>query len=57
MHHQEQVGDYVIELPHSRDMWGVRMAGAEEYISRHNTKKEAVAAVKRYQNGDRRHVA
>lgn len=57
VHHQEQIGDYVLELPHPRDFWGVRMAGAEEYISRHNAKSEAKAAIKRYQAGDKRRAA
>lgn len=54
MHHQEQIGDYVIELETPRSFWGVRMADAEEYLSQHNSKSEAKAAVKRYQQGDKR---
>jgi hypothetical protein len=54
MHYQEQIGDYVIELETPRSFWGVRMAGAEEYLSQHNSKPEAKAAVKRYQQGDKR---
>jgi hypothetical protein len=55
IHYQEQIGDYVIELPHPRAFWGVRMAGATEYISSdHNSKADAKAAVKRYQAADKR---
>jgi hypothetical protein len=55
MHHQEQIGDYVIELETPRSFWGVRVAGSNNgYISEHNTKNEAKAAVKRYQAGDKR---
>lgn len=54
MHHIEQLGDYVIELPDPRGVWGVRMAGDDEYISQHDRKAEAVAAVKRYEAGDKR---
>ena len=55
-HYQEQIGDYVIELPTPRDFWLVRLAGAEakDRLSIHNTKTEAKAAVKRYQAGDKR---
>lgn len=54
MHQQEQIGDYVVELPNPRAEWGVRMAGDENYISHHNTKKDALAAVKKYQAADKR---
>lgn len=54
MHHQEQIGDYVIELPDARAFWRVRMAGAEKHLSEHNSKSEAKAAVKRYQAADKR---
>jgi hypothetical protein len=55
-HHKEQVGDYVVELLDAKDWWHVRMAGADpaNAISMHNTKREALAAVKRYQQGDTR---
>lgn len=43
----EQIGNYVIEYEAKADAWGVRMAGAEEYISRHNTRSEAKSAVRR----------
>jgi len=56
-HHKEQIGDYVIELKHARGFWSVRMAGAEAYISEHNSKREALAAVKRYQASDRRRAS
>lgn len=56
-HHQEQIGDYVIELLHPRDHWHVRMAGDEEPISVHNTKTEAKAAIRRYQAADKRRRA
>lgn len=56
-HHQEQIGDYVIELLDQRDHWHVRMAGDPEVMSVHNTKTEAKAAVKRYQAADRRRAA
>lgn len=55
MHHQEQIGNYVIELESPRSFWSVRMAGAEENLSQHNTKSEAKAAVKRYQQHDARY--
>jgi hypothetical protein len=52
MHQQEQICDYVLE---PRDgLWHVRMAGAEEYLSQHNSETEAKAAIKRYQAGDKR---
>jgi hypothetical protein len=55
VHYQEQHGDYVVELPHPRGFWGVRLAGATEYISNdHNTKAAALAAVRRYQAADKR---
>lgn len=54
MHYQEQIGDYVIELLDPRDHWHVRMAGDTEPISTHNTKREAKAAIKRYQTADKR---
>jgi hypothetical protein len=53
MHFQQQIGDYVIELSHPRAMWRVRMAGAEESLSEHNTKTEAKTAVKRYTQADK----
>ncbi len=57
MHQQTQIGDYVLELPHPRAMWGVRMAGSEDYISLHNTATEAKAAIKRYRSADKRRAA
>jgi hypothetical protein len=57
MHHQEQIGDYVTELEHPRAFWRVRMAGATEYLSQHNSKREALLAVKRYQQGDKRRAS
>jgi hypothetical protein len=54
MHSQQQVGDYVIERLDPNDFWNVRMAGAEDCISSHSTEKEAMAALKRYQAGDKR---
>ena len=56
-HFMEQVGNYVLELKTPRSMWGVRMAGDEEYISEHNTQKDARAAIKRYQTADRKRAA
>ena len=56
-HHCEQIGDYVVELLDARDWWHVRMAGAEEVMSVHNTKKDAKAAVRIYQQADRRRGA
>lgn len=50
----EQINDYVIVREHPNDQWRVRMAGAEEYISAHARKADAVAAAKRYQAADRR---
>lgn len=50
-----QIGDYVIVRRGHH--YGVRMAGAEEYISTHETEKEAKAAVGRYQVADRRRSA
>ena len=41
MHYQEQIGDYVLELAPSGSFWGVRMAGDEEYLSKHPSKSEA----------------
>lgn len=58
-HYQEQIGDYVLELPSAKAMWLVRMAGADqsEFISQHDLKSEARAAVKRYQAADRRRAS
>jgi hypothetical protein len=53
-HHKEQIGDYVLELPDPRAFWGVRRAGSEEYISQHNTKAEAKAAIAKHQAADKR---
>lgn len=51
----KQIGDYVIETDgQAVPTWCVRMAGAEEYISNHDTEKLALAAVARYIAGDRR---
>jgi hypothetical protein len=55
-----QHGDYVIEQITSLDRWNVRMAGetpGEATMSFHPTKQDAMAAVKRYQAGDRRRRA
>ena len=57
VHHQEQIGDYVLELPDPRALWCVRMAGSDEYISLHNKKTDAKAAIKRYQSADKRRTA
>lgn len=57
MSNSEQIGDYVIYSATSnagRLLWIVRMAGAEEAISDHDTKALARAAVKRYRAGDKR---
>ena len=56
-HYCEQHGDYVIELETPRSFWSVRMAGSEEHISQHNSKREALATVKRYQQADKRRRA
>lgn len=56
-HHREQIGDYVVELLDARDHWHVRMAGDENVISVHNTKREALAAIRRYQSADKRRSA
>lgn len=48
-HHQEQIGDYVLELLHPSDHWHVRMLDCEHVISVHSTKTEAKAAIERYQ--------
>jgi hypothetical protein len=55
-HHKEQIGDYVLELAHPRAFWDVRMAGAKEILSVHNTKWEARNAVRRYQQADKRRL-
>ena len=52
--HQEQIGDYVLELPSLRALWGVRMAGLDKYISLHTTKAAAKEAIRRYQATDKR---
>lgn len=48
----EQVGDYVIELLSDSRLWRVRMAGAEEYLSSHNSHDEALGAVWNYTSAD-----
>lgn len=54
----KQIGDYVIETDgQAVPTWCVRMAGAEEYISNHDTERDALAAVKRYQAADKRRAA
>lgn len=51
----KQIGDYVIDTDgQAVPTWCVRMAGAEEWISNHDTERLAEAAVKRYQEADRR---
>jgi hypothetical protein len=54
MHYQEQYGDYVVGLKEPKGFWHVRMAGLPEVISSHNSKSEAMAAIKRYQAADKR---
>jgi hypothetical protein len=59
MQGNQQIGDYVIEvlapdLHTERGWWGVRMAGATEYLSHHKTDREAKAAIRRYQKADQR---
>ena len=56
-HHKEQIVNYVLELIDTRDWWHVLMAGGSEPISMHNTKREALAAIKRYQKNDERRRA
>lgn len=56
-HFMEQVGDYVMELLDPRDHWHVRMAGDDQIISVHNSKKEAKVAIKQYQANDKRRAA
>lgn len=54
MEYKEQIGNYVMQLPNVHALWEVRMAGATEILSQHNTEIEAYAAIKRYQEGDKR---
>lgn len=50
----KQTGDYVVETDgQAIPTWIVRMAGAEECISNHDTEKDAIAAIKRYQATDK----
>lgn len=50
-----QLGDYVIETDgQAIPTYCVRMAGAEEYLSNHETRSAALRAVERYQAADRR---
>ena len=60
-HYTEQHGDYVIGLEHPRSPWFVRIAGygpskygVAEYLSTHNSKREALTQMKRYQAADKR---
>ena len=55
----KQVGNYVMEIHDTtaEDRWGVRMAGAEEYISKHPNYASALAAIKRYTAADKRRAA
>jgi hypothetical protein len=49
------LGDYVIETDgQAVPTWCVRLIGSEEYISNHNTKADALSAVRRYQASDKR---
>jgi hypothetical protein len=51
------LGDYVIETDaQAVPTWCVRLIGSQEYISNHNTKADAVSAVRRYQAADKRHT-
>jgi hypothetical protein len=53
-----QIGDYVIETDgQAEPTWCVRMAGDEEYISNHDTEKEALSAIARYIAADRKRAA
>lgn len=56
-HQHEQIGDYVLELATPRSFWTVRMAGATDELSQHNTKVEAKAAIRRYRAGDKRRAS
>lgn len=52
---KRQIGDYVIETDgQAVPTYCVRMAGAEEYISNHDTEDAAFDAVQRYRDADRR---
>lgn len=55
---QKQIGDYVIETDgQAEPTWCIRMAGDDRYLSNHDSEKEAVAAVNRYQAADKRRAA
>jgi hypothetical protein len=50
MFHLEQIGDYVVErMPAGpRVIYGVRIAGSVEFISEHDSERDAKDAMKRY---------
>lgn len=51
----KQIGDYVVETDgQAIPTWCIRMADSDEYISNHDTEKEALAALKCYQADDKR---
>ena len=52
--YQEQHGEYVVYQMPARTYWWVKKPNDNEPISSHDKKKEALAAVKRYQQADRR---
>lgn len=58
MAHSEQIGDYVVTRTDDPEaFWGVKMAGAEEHLSWHNTRRAAKEAITRYQAVDNRRLA
>jgi len=59
MFHLGQIGDYVVERMRAgpRVIYGVRMAGSIEFISEHDSERDAKDAMKRNQAGDKRREA
>jgi len=59
MFHLVQIGDYVVERMRAgpRVIYGVRMAANVEFISEHDSERDAKDAMKRYQAGDKRRAA
>lgn len=52
---RKQIGNYVVETDgQAVPTWCVRMAGAEEYISSHDTERAAEIAATRYDAADLR---
>lgn len=53
--YHEKHGEYVLYQWTPEGYWWVKRPNDNEPISSHDTKKQALAAIKRYQQADKRH--